>query len=161
MDVTTPDVAEEKAQAAPDDVHAQIAAAYACDAAGRQRAALEYYRRAAHLGIPEGLDRPFMIQFGAALTQNGLWPEAIHVLQVALARWPEHRGLKCYLALALHQGGHHDAAIGELLGVALSGCEHMPDLKPHAWDLAGWEAELLMSAVNDHDGHLALEEIST
>ena len=151
MEVTTPDLARARAQAAPDCVESQVDAAYACEAAGLQGQALDYYRRAAALGVPEPQALPFALQFGSALTHSGLWLEAAQHLQRAAERWPEHRGLKCYLALTLHQLGHGAAAMGELLGVVLSLSDVAGDLMPHAWDLAGWEAELLMDAITEEE----------
>lgn len=158
MHATTPHEARAHAESSPTNVLAQMAAAYACEAAGHQEAALSYYRRAWALHPPEPQARTFAVHYGSALAHSGLWADAREVLEVALDRWPEDRALKCYLTLALHHTGDAEAALGELMGVVLGFAEQCPDLVPYAWDLAGWEAELMMEAATPEAGAAASEE---
>jgi Flp pilus assembly protein TadD len=103
----------------PDDVAAQIAAAYACDRAGDEHAAIRHYERAWQLGVPEPQRRRFLVGFGSTLRNVGRADDAVAILAQAAQDYPEYPALRAFLALALHAAGHGRAALATMLGVAL------------------------------------------
>ena len=118
----------------PDDVAAQIAAAYACDRAGDERAAIRHYERAWALGVPEAERRGFLVGFGSTLRNVGRADDAVAILAAAVADDPDYAPLRAFLALALHAAGHPRAALATMLGVALD------TMRPGALD--GYERAL-------------------
>src|SRR5258708_7655882 len=74
--------------AAPDDVNAQIEAAYGHDRAGLEREALRHYEAAHQLGVPVGERRRFTVGFGSTLRNVGRADDAVGVLAQALADDP-------------------------------------------------------------------------
>ncbi len=103
----------------PDDVHAQMAAAGACDRVGLEHDAVRYYERAWQLGVPDA-DRPrFLVGFGSTLRNVGRADEAVALLAEAVRDHADHPALHAFLALALFSAGHPRAALAAMLGVAL------------------------------------------
>ena len=142
------EVEEKKARAAaaPDDVAAQIAAAYACDRVGREDEAIRYYERAFALGVPEEQRKGFLVGFGSTLRNVGRADEAVAVLADAVAAYPDYPALQPFLALALFSAGHPRAALAAMLGVALDVA------RPGAFDgyeraLTEYHQELLTASV--------------
>lgn len=113
------DEAEARAKAAPDDVEAQIEAAYACDREGDERTAIRYYDRAWALGVPEARRPRFLVGYGSTLRNVGRADDAVAILAEAAAAYPDHAALRAFLALALHSAGHPRAALATMLGVVL------------------------------------------
>jgi tetratricopeptide (TPR) repeat protein len=107
------------ARQAPDDVDAQLAAAYACDGAGDEHRALGYYERARELGVPAPARRQFTVGYGSTLRNVGRADDAVAVLGEASAADPGYAPYRAFLALALMSAGHPRAAVAALLGVAL------------------------------------------
>ena len=103
----------------PDDVEAQIAAAYAHDRRGDERGAIRYYDRAWALGVPEEKRKGFLVGFGSTLRNVGRADEAVAILAEAVQQYPDYPALRAFLALALHSSGHPRAALATMLGVAL------------------------------------------
>jgi tetratricopeptide (TPR) repeat protein len=109
-----------EARARPDDVAAQMAAAYACDRAGEEGRAVEFYDAAWRLGIPTDERADFMIGYGSTLRNVGRTDDALHVLAALLREHPNNHAGRCFYALALHSAGRSGPAVAELLDVALS-----------------------------------------
>jgi tetratricopeptide (TPR) repeat protein len=107
------------AEQAPMHVGAQIEAAYACDGVGEEESALGYYRRAWQLGVPADQEARFVVGYGSTLRNTGHTDEAIAVLGEALLRHPDYPPIKAFLALALHSGKLHNAAMATLLELVL------------------------------------------
>lgn len=103
----------------PDDVEAQIAAAYAHDRRGDERGAIRFYERAWALGVPEEKRKGFLVGFGSTLRNVGRADEAVAILAEAVRQYPDYAALRAFLALALHSTGHARAALATMLGVAL------------------------------------------
>jgi tetratricopeptide (TPR) repeat protein len=98
---------------------AEIAAAYACDRRGDERAAIRHYDRAWSLGVPDDERRHFLVGYGSTLRNVGRAEEAVAILGEAALADPDYAPLRAFLALALLSAGHPRAAVATLLGVAL------------------------------------------
>jgi tetratricopeptide (TPR) repeat protein len=107
---TTPD---------PDDVAAQIAAAYEHDRRGDEHGAIRFYERAWQLGVPEPERRGFLVGFGSTLRNVGRADDAVAILSEAVRDDPGYAPLQAFLALALFSAGHPRAALAAMLGVTL------------------------------------------
>ena len=103
----------------PDDVHAQIEAAYGNDRVGDERTAIRHYEAAYRLGVPSELRRRFLVGFGSTLRNVGRFDDAINVLTIAVQEDPQYPAYTAFLALALADAGHAKAALATLLGCAL------------------------------------------
>lgn len=103
----------------PENVEAQIEAAYAHDTAGQERTAITHYEAAHRLGVPEGERRNFLVGFGSTLRNVGRADDAVAVLAQAIAGDPDYPPFHAFLALALHSAGHPRAALAAMLGCAL------------------------------------------
>ena len=103
----------------PDDVNAQIEAAYGNDRAGDERTAIVHYEAAYRLGVPAELRRRFLVGFGSTLRNVGRAEDAVNVLSIAVEEDPHYPAYTAFLALALADAGHAKAALATLLGCAL------------------------------------------
>jgi predicted Zn-dependent protease len=103
----------------PDDVHAQIEAAYGNDRAGDERTAIVHYEAAYRLGVPEDVRRRFLVGFGSTLRNVGRAEDAVNVLAQAIEHDPAYPAFAAFLALALADLGHPKAALAALLGCTL------------------------------------------
>jgi predicted Zn-dependent protease len=103
----------------PNDVGAQLEAAYGHDRAGLERQAVTYYEAAARLGVPADERRTFTVGFGSTLRNVGRIEDAIAILARAVADDPVYPPFAAFLALALDAAGHHSAALATMLGCAL------------------------------------------
>jgi tetratricopeptide (TPR) repeat protein len=100
----------------PDNPEALEAVAEAYDAAGDVEKAVDCYRRA--LGGLDGTAlRRCYLRLGDALRRIGRPQEAIDLLESGLDEFPGSRSLRTFLALALHEQGRGDAALGLVLEV--------------------------------------------
>lgn len=108
------------ASARPNDVAAQIAAAYACDRAGDEVRAVTFYDAAWRLGVPASERGEFAVGYGSTLRNVGRSDDARAVLRARLDEAPDDAAARCFLALALHSAGRRDAALAEMLEVALA-----------------------------------------
>lgn len=100
----------------PDHPGALEAVAEAYDDAGDMERAIGCYR-----GALAGLDgtalRRGYLKLGDALRRTGRLQEAADVLEAGLDEFPGSRSLRTFLALALHEQGRSDAAMGLVLEV--------------------------------------------
>lgn len=131
----------------PDDVHAQIEAAYGNDRIGDERTAIVHYEAAYRLGVPADLRRRFLVGFGSTLRNVGRTDDAVNVLAQAVEEDPHYPPYTAFLALALSDAGHPKAALATLLGCALDAA------RGDAFDgyeraLAEYHRELLERAVS-------------
>ena len=108
-----------RAGSQPGDVTARIAAAYACDRAGREREAVAHYDAAWALGVPPEARRRFLVGYGSTLRNVGRVDESVAILGEAVAADPDYAPFKVFLGLALHSAGQHAAAIATLLEAIL------------------------------------------
>ncbi len=104
----------------PENALVQFEMGGAYDFAGYEAEAIPHYERAIALGLPEAILPRVAVQLGSSLRNVGKYPEAVHVLQTASQKFPEHRSLRVFLALALHSTGKSQAALVELLDLVIN-----------------------------------------
>ncbi len=106
----------------PLDGAAQLRAAYACDNQARESEAVAFYDAAWKLGLdlPASEKHGFMIGYGSTLKNVGRLEESERVLRQLREEAPSSGAARVFLALTLHAGGHLNAAIVELLDLALA-----------------------------------------
>jgi tetratricopeptide (TPR) repeat protein len=126
--------ARELVRLAPDDVNAQVEAAYGLDHAGLEREAIRHYEVANEIGIPESERRRFTVGFGSTLRNVGRADDAVAILARAVADDPDYAPFGAFLALALFSAGHPKPALAAMLGAALDAA------RPDAFD--GYERAL-------------------
>jgi tetratricopeptide (TPR) repeat protein len=111
----------------PDDPVALVAVGDAYDECGGTEKAISYYRAA----MP-GLDgtglRRCTLRLGDALRRAGRLEESVEVLEAGLEEFPGSRSLRTFLALALHEQGRTEAALGLVLEVLVDPAPS-PDLE--------------------------------
>lgn len=118
----------------PDEVGAQLEAAYGLDRAGFEQRALQHYEAARRLSVPLSERRHFTVGYGSTLRNVGRHEEAIAVFSQAAASDPGHPAYTAFLALALNSAGRPRAALAMMLGCALDAA------RPGAFD--GYERAL-------------------
>ncbi len=106
----------------PDDIVAQMEAAFACDREGRETEAIVFYDAAwkLELALPVAERHDFMIGYGSTLKNVGRLQESEHILRQLVAAVPTSGAARVFLALTLHASGRSNAALGELLDLALA-----------------------------------------
>jgi len=103
----------------PDNVEARIAAAHACDKAGREDDAMRHYDAAWALGVPDLLRRRFLVGYGSTLRNAGRLEESVALLGEAATSDPDYPAYKAFLALSLFSSGERAAAIATMLDALL------------------------------------------
>ncbi len=103
----------------PDHALVQFELAGAYDFAGFEAEAIPHYRRAIELGLPENYQPRVALQLGSSLRNVGQHAEAVAILRAACERFPQHRALRAFLALALVSAGDAPGGVVELLDVLL------------------------------------------
>jgi tetratricopeptide (TPR) repeat protein len=103
----------------PDNARVEFEFAGAYDFAGFEADAIPHYRRAIELGLSgEDLPRVY-VQLGSSLRNVGEHAEAVKFLAEGVARFPEYRALKIFLALAQHSANQPKQALITLLDTLL------------------------------------------
>ncbi len=100
----------------PDHPGAHEAVAEAYDDAGDTEKAIACYSKAI-TGLDGTALRRSFLRLGDALRRAGRLQEAIDVLERGLDEFPGSRSLRIFKALALHEQGRSDAAMGLVLEV--------------------------------------------
>ena len=95
--------------------------AYEADTAGREEEALGHYRLAFELGVPDEELAAASLGFGSTLRNVGSLEESVGVLTEAVARFPEHRALRVFLAYALWSAGRQADAMRTLVAALYVG----------------------------------------
>jgi uncharacterized protein (DUF952 family)/Tfp pilus assembly protein PilF len=104
----------------PDNALVQFEMGGAYDFAGYEAEAIPHYEQAIALGLPEAVLPRVAVQLGSSLRNIGKYAEAVSVLRDASQKFPEHRSLRVFLALALHSAGNSQAALVELLDMVIN-----------------------------------------
>ncbi len=100
----------------PDDASVQFRAAAAHDRVGREAAAIPFYERAIALGLADPDEEAAAhLGLGSSLRVLGRHAEAVRILEDAVGRFPGHRALGAFLAMALHNRGRDREAVSLLL----------------------------------------------
>jgi hypothetical protein len=124
-------------------VDEEVAAAYAHDREGREREAVVHYDAAHRMGGPTSERAGFLLGYGSTLRNVGRVEESLAVLRAAVAEFPEHHALRCFLALTLHGLGKHGEAMAAMLDVVLSLSDGAPSVARFARALGEYREELL------------------
>jgi tetratricopeptide (TPR) repeat protein len=102
-----------------DPARAAVEEAFAHDRAGREAEAIECYERALELGLPDQLRQQALLGLGSSLRNVRRHREAVNVLDGAVAEYPDHGGLRFFLALARWSAGEEREAMRMMGGLAL------------------------------------------
>jgi hypothetical protein len=97
-----------------------IAAAYACDAEGRETDAVVHYDAAWRLGVPAEGRAQFLLGYGSTLRNVGRLDDSLAILRAATAEFPDDQAMRVFLALTLHSTGAHSEALATMFDVALA-----------------------------------------
>jgi tetratricopeptide (TPR) repeat protein len=119
----------------------ELERAYAHDSAGREHEAVEHYRRAFELGVPEDELEGALVGFGSTLRNVGEVEESVRVLTDAVRRFPENTALRVFLAYALWSGDSRPDAMRALVDALYVG-DTRPELARYERAIRGYAAEL-------------------
>ncbi|MFN8372822.1 MAG: tetratricopeptide repeat protein [Anaerolineae bacterium] len=103
----------------PDNALVEFEFGGAYDFAGYEAEAIPHYRRAMKLGLPDDELARAYVQLGSSLRNVGEFDEAVQLLTEGVAKFPDYRPLKVFLALAQHSAHQAQAALVTLLDVLL------------------------------------------
>jgi Flp pilus assembly protein TadD len=118
----------------PDEPRAHFEYAGALDYQGREAEAIAPYRQAQALGL-SGDDIPRLyVQLGSTLRNVGELDEAVRFLEEGRSRFPDHAGIRTFLALALVSAGRCREAVVTLLDLIAANAAHI--------DLDGYDRAL-------------------
>lgn len=131
----------------PGDARIAYQTAWAHDVLGLEAAAVPYYERALADGASPGLpadDRcEALLGLGSTYRVLGRYEEAERTLRRGVADFPDHGGLRAFLAMALFNTGRHDESVRLLLEL-LAATSADPTVRPfrkaieaYAKDLTG------------------------
>ena len=123
------------------DARSELARAYEHDSAGREHEAVDHYRRAFELGVPDDELPGALLGFGSTLRNVGELAESVRVLDDAVARFPEHAALRVFLSYALWSSGRQADAMRALVGALYVG-QPRPELQRYERAIRGYAAEL-------------------
>ena len=115
--------------------------AFEADSAGREEEALAHYRRAFELGVPDEKLAEASLGFGSTLRNVGSIDESVTVLSEAVARFPEHRALRVFLAYALWSAGRQADAMRSLVDTLYVG-DPAPELERYRRAIKGYANDL-------------------
>jgi tetratricopeptide (TPR) repeat protein len=103
-----------------DPARAAVEEAFAHDRAGREEEAIPCYERALELGLPDPLRQQALLGLGSSLRNVRRHGDAVKVLAGAAAEYPNHGGLRFFLALARWSAGEEREAMREMGALALA-----------------------------------------
>ena len=99
----------------PDDPAVNYQCAWVHDRMGREREAIPLYERAIERGLSGGDLEGAILSLGSSHRAVGDHAKAAEVLRGGVERFPQDRAMQVFLAMALHDAGEHDQAMGLLL----------------------------------------------
>jgi tetratricopeptide (TPR) repeat protein len=126
----------------PNDVRAQISAAYACQKEGKVELSMRYFDAAAALGLPIDGRYDFYFAYGSALRDVGRLQESEEVLRFAIQEFPKDKGYPVYLAMTLDKAGKNHEAVAELLELLVRLRDKVVDLAPCKEEMQGYLTEI-------------------
>lgn len=127
----------------PDDPDVLYEVGGAYDTSGEEDTAAGFYERALDAGLSGDTLRRCLLQYGSTLRNLGRFDESLAALDRALEQFPESESVRVWHALSLHAAGRSDAAVAELMEVAVDGIR-TPDLHRYQAAVRG-NAEYLRS----------------
>jgi len=129
-----------KAATYPNDVRAQISAAYACEEEGKVEKSLQYFDAAWELGLPIDGRYRFYFAFGMALRKGGRLEEAEELFRYAIEEFPSDKAFPVHLALTLDAAGKSSEAVAELLVLMIRLRDKVVDFAVHKEELVEYLA---------------------
>ena len=127
----------------PDDPYVLYEVGGAYDTAGEEETAAGYYERALAAGLAGDTLRKCLLQYGSTLRNLDRFDESLAVLDRARAEFPDSESVQVWHALSLHAAGRSDAAVAELMELAVDRIR-TPDLLRYEAAVRG-NAEYLRS----------------
>jgi tetratricopeptide (TPR) repeat protein len=118
-----------------DAARTRLEEAFAHDRAGREAEAIPLYEEALALGLPDGPRAQALLGLGSSLRNVRRHREAIEVLRAGVDEYPEHGGLRFFLALALWSGGEEREGFRTLGALALDEVDLRGYARAAAWYL--------------------------
>lgn len=85
--------------------------AWTCETLGRHTEALPAYEKALALGLPPNEHSGALIGLGNTLRALGQHGRAAHIFRTGKTLFPDNAEFDVFLALALHEQGHHPEAM--------------------------------------------------
>lgn len=89
--------------------------AWTCETLGRHTESLPAYEKAIALGLPPNEHSAALVGLGNTLRALGQHGRAAHIFRTGKTLFPANTEFDVFLALALHDQGHHPAAMKLLL----------------------------------------------
>jgi tetratricopeptide (TPR) repeat protein len=130
----------------PNNPRVTFALASAYDYAGQEAKALERYREASVLELPDELLPAWYAQYGSTLRNAGAYEHAIAVLEEGYERFPDNVAIACFLSLALFSAERHAEALRTmLLAVVHAGEAGLVDLHGYQRALTWYADDLITS----------------
>jgi tetratricopeptide (TPR) repeat protein len=127
----------------PNDAEVLYEVGGSYDTAGDEQTALGYYEQAMDAGLSGDTLRRCLLQYGSTLRNLDRFEESLCVLERALALHPRSESVRMWHALSLHAAGRSDAAVAELMELAID--------EIHSEDLLRYEAAIRGNADYLHD----------
>ena len=110
------------------------------DSAGREQEAIVEYRAALEAGVPDEDLLGAMLGFGSTLRNVGELEESERVLREAVTRFPDHAGLRVFLALTRWERDDKAGAWRELVEALFRA--DAPGMARYERAIRGYSAEL-------------------
>ncbi|MFF8954414.1 tetratricopeptide repeat protein [Streptomyces sp. NPDC014894] len=118
------------AERLPADAEIAYQTAWAHDVLGREAEAVPYYERAlAGPDLPARDRREALLGLGSTYRVLGRYEEAERTLRQGVAEFPDHGGLRAFLAMALFNTGRHEESVRLLLEL-LAATSEDPTVRP-------------------------------
>lgn len=118
-------------EAFPTEARAWFEYAGAFDSAGRELEAVQFYKMAMEMGLPDAELARAYLQLGSSLRNIAQHAGAVETLREGCARFPENDALRVFLAFALESAGQPREALTEMLELAIRRITS-PEMKHYA-----------------------------
>ncbi len=99
----------------PSSAEANCLMAWCLDSLGREREAIPHYEAAIANGIQGEERKGTYLGLGSTLRCLGQYEKSLEVFEKAIGEFPEHRALKVFRAMVLHNLGRSSEGLGVLI----------------------------------------------
>ncbi|QBD80937.1 tetratricopeptide repeat protein [Ktedonosporobacter rubrisoli] len=99
----------------PDDPVLNYQMAWTCDNLGLEHEAIPFYTRAIEHGLSGDDLAEALLGLGSSYRALGEYQRAVEILQRGVAKFPQHRAMQAFLAMALYNHQHYREAMELLL----------------------------------------------